>query len=70
MWILKFPMKTLVQKSIICIQCGDNNDRISKEKESTEMLKILGLIKQKLHVCIINMKDEKIIQKFRLKKID
>ena len=70
MWILKFPMKTLVQKSIICIQCGDNNDRISKEKESTEMLKILGLIKQKLHVCIIIMKDEKIIQKFRLKKID
>ena len=63
-------MKTLVQKSIICIQCGDNNDRISKEKESTEMLKILGLIKQKLHVCIINMKDEKIIQEFRLKKID
>ena len=70
MWILKFPMKTLVQKSIICIQCGDNNDRISKEKESTEMLKILGLIKQKLNVCIINMKDEKIIQEFRLKKID
>ena len=36
--------KTVVL-SIICSKCGDNNDRICKVKESTEILKINDLIK-------------------------
>ena len=35
--------KTLVL-SITCSKCGNNNDRIFKEEESIDILKILGLI--------------------------
>ena len=37
------PNKTLVL-SIFCCECGDNNERIFKEEESVDILKILGLI--------------------------
>lgn len=30
--------------SVICRKCGDNNNRIFKEEETIETLKILGLI--------------------------
>ena len=36
--------KTLLL-SIICIKCKNENEKIFKEKESIEILKILGLIK-------------------------
>ena len=35
--------ETLIH-SIICTKCHDNNDRIFKEKESIEILKILGSV--------------------------
>ena len=37
--------KTLVL-SIICDECSSNDEKIFKEKESTELLKILSLIKK------------------------
>ena len=30
--------------SIICDKCGSNNDKVFKEEESIEILKVLGLI--------------------------
>ena len=36
--------KTLVL-SIICIKCENDNEKVFKEEEATEILKILGLIK-------------------------
>ena len=54
----------------MCSKCCDNKDIIFKEKENIEVLRILGLIKQKFHVDLIYMSDEKISQEFRFKKID
>lgn len=55
--------------SVICRKCGDNNNRIFKEEETIETLKILGLIEEKFDVYLINMSDKKVSQEFRLKKI-
>ena len=54
----------------MCSKCCHNKDIIFKEKENIEVLRILGLIKQKFHVDLIYMLDEKISQEFRFKKID
>ena len=48
--------------SITCGKCGSNDQGIFKEEESTEILKILGLIK--------NMGKENACLEFRLKEID
>ena len=53
--------KTLVF-SIICSNCENEDDKLFKEKESIEILNILGLIE--------NMVKENITQEFRLKNID
>ena len=42
--ILKVLIFYYSSLSIICSRCGDDNDRIFKER-STEILKICGLIK-------------------------
>ena len=56
--------------SIICSKCGNKNDRISKEEESIKIFQVLDLIKQKLHVHLIDMADRNIIKTFRLKNVD
>ena len=53
--------KTLVL-SIICSKCKSDHEKIFKKEETTEMLKILGLIE--------NMVEENISQEFRLQSID
>ena len=48
--------------SIICSKFRDTNNRITKEKERTEILKILSYIESRFHVHLINMSDEMISQ--------
>ena len=59
--ILYILEKTLVL-SIICSKGRNEVGKISKEEESIEILKILGLFK--------NMVEENISQEFRLKNVD
>ena len=59
--ILYIFAKTLVL-SIICNKGKNEDGKISKEEESIEILKILGLFK--------NMVEENISQEFRLKNVD
>ena len=59
--ILYILEKTLVL-SIICSKGRNEVGKISKEEESIEILKILGLFK--------NMVEENISQGFRLKNVD
>ena len=51
----------------ICDNCGNKDEEIFKERESIEILKILGLIN---NLQEYQMKEEKISQDFRLKNID
>ena len=44
--ILHIFGKTFV-RSIICSKCGNKDEKIFKKEESIEILKILGLIKNK-----------------------
>ena len=59
--ILYILEKTLVL-SIICSKGRNEVGKISKEEESIEILKILGLFK--------NMVEENISQEFRLKNVN
>ena len=58
--------KTLVL-SIICSKCENEDEKIFREKESLEILKIIGLIKNIYHE---NMVEANISQIFRLESID
>ena len=62
--------KTLLLSSI-CNKWGSEDEKMFKEEESIEILKILGLINkiEKYHNRIV-MPEEKINQEIRLKKID
>ena len=61
--------KTLVL-SIICSKCENEDEKIFKEEESTEILKILGLINYIEHIRKYKvMPEENINQEFRSKKI-
>ena len=46
--------------AIISGKCCDNSDRMFEEKESIEVLKTFGLIKQKCSVYLKNKPDKKI----------
>ena len=56
--------KTLVL-TIIYSKCKSEDEKIFKEEEPTEILKVLGLFKKYNHFK--NMVEEYIIQEFRLK---
>ena len=61
--------KTLVL-SIICTKCENEDEKIFKEEESTEILKTLGLINYIEHIRKYKvMPEENINHKFRSKKI-
>ena len=53
--------------SIICSKCENEDEKIFKEEESIEILKILGL---KIKNNFKNMIEENISQEFRLKNVD
>ena len=53
--------------SIICSKCDSKDEKIFKEKESIEILKILNLTN---NIVPKDMPEEKIGQKFRLKEIE
>ena len=71
--ILKTPKYHIFSKkiilSIILSKCGNEDERIFKEEESIEILKILGLIKDR-YVNFKNMSKENISVEFRLEEID
>ena len=52
---------------IICSKCEKEDEKIFKEEESSEILKILGL---KICNCFKNIVEESISQEFRLENID
>ena len=54
--------------SLTCSKCGSKDEKISKEKESMKMLKILGLIDNIEQYQ--NTMIEELSQEFRLKEID
>ena len=58
--------KTLVL-SIICTKCKNEDEKIFKEEESIEILKILDLFKNILYKKMV---EENISQEFKLKNID
>ena len=59
--------KTLILFTI-CGKCGDNNDRIIREENNFEILKIPGLIQERFHLNLINILNKKMSLEFRLKK--
>ena len=56
---------------IICSKCKIQDEKIFKEEESIEILKILGFINSlKIYNYFNNMVDKNISQDFKLKNID
>ena len=58
--------KTLILFTI-CSKCGDKNDRIFREENKFEILKIPGLIQERFHLNLINISNKKMSLEFRLK---
>ena len=65
---LSFIFRKALFFSIICSKCETENEKIFKEGESIEILKIYGLFK--IYNCFKTMVEESISQEFRLKNID
>ena len=58
----KIIKKTLVF-SLICSKCKNEHEKLFKEEESIEILKIIGLIE--IYNYFKNMEEENISQEFR-----
>ena len=63
----KIIKKTLVF-SLICSKCKNEHEKLFKEEESIEILKIIGLTE--IYNYFKNMEEENISQEFRWKNID
>ena len=63
----KIIKKTLVF-SLICSKCKNEHEKLFKEEQSIEILKIIGLIE--IYNYFKNMEEENISQEFRWKNID
>ena len=65
---ISYIFKKTVVLYIICSKCETEDEKIFKEGESIEILKIYGLFK--IYNCFKTMVEESISQEFRLKNID
>ena len=65
---ISYFLEKKVVLSIVCIKCKNEEEKIFKEEESIEILKILH--STKIYNYFKNKVEENISQEFRLKNID
>ena len=64
---ISYLLEKALVLSIICSKCKNEDEKLFKEEESIEILKILGLIE---NIYFKNMVEENISQEYRLKNLN